>query len=148
MGVGPQAGPQQIRAWGPGLEGGIVGKPATFVVESIGTDVGVLGQSKQKHLILKSKIMLSFHLLLSDLLFLQVLLLRALPKLKLSVRTRMMDHVMSVTGQQKLVNTPSTSPVMKRTLNTAHSWPIFSLTTTPTTQKRSMREKRPPDCPT
>ncbi|KAM4583192.1 filamin B a isoform 1-T1 [Fundulus diaphanus] len=41
--VGPEAGPQQIRAWGPGLEGGIVGKPATFVVESIGTDVGVLG---------------------------------------------------------------------------------------------------------
>uniref|UniRef100_A0A3B4WTG5 Filamin B, like n=1 Tax=Seriola lalandi dorsalis TaxID=1841481 RepID=A0A3B4WTG5_SERLL len=41
--VGPEAGPQQIRAWGPGLEGGIVGKPAAFVVESIGTDVGVLG---------------------------------------------------------------------------------------------------------
>ncbi|XP_037604615.1 filamin-B [Sebastes umbrosus] len=41
--VGPPAGPQQIRAWGPGLEGGIVGKPATFVVESVGTDVGVLG---------------------------------------------------------------------------------------------------------
>lgn len=45
MTVGPAAGPQQIRAWGPGLEGGIVGKPATFVVESIGTDVGVLGES-------------------------------------------------------------------------------------------------------
>lgn len=43
--VGQEAGPQQIRAWGPGLEGGIVGKPATFVVESIGTDVGVLGES-------------------------------------------------------------------------------------------------------
>lgn len=43
--VGPEAGPQQIRAWGPGLEGGIVGKPATFVVESIGSDVGVLGES-------------------------------------------------------------------------------------------------------
>uniref|UniRef100_A0A8C4EIE9 Filamin B n=1 Tax=Dicentrarchus labrax TaxID=13489 RepID=A0A8C4EIE9_DICLA len=41
--VGREAGPQQIRAWGPGLEGGIVGKPAAFVVESIGTDVGVLG---------------------------------------------------------------------------------------------------------
>ncbi|XP_076600524.1 filamin B a isoform X2 [Chaetodon auriga] len=41
--VGREAGPQQIRAWGPGLEGGIVGKPATFVVESVGTDVGVLG---------------------------------------------------------------------------------------------------------
>ncbi|KAK2861659.1 hypothetical protein Q5P01_001192 [Channa striata] len=41
--VGQEAGLQQIRAWGPGLEGGVVGKPATFVVESIGTDVGVLG---------------------------------------------------------------------------------------------------------
>ncbi|CAG5977724.1 unnamed protein product [Menidia menidia] len=41
--VGPEAGPQQIRAWGPGLEGGIVGKPAAFVVESIGPDAGVLG---------------------------------------------------------------------------------------------------------
>ncbi|XP_076028123.1 filamin B a isoform X2 [Genypterus blacodes] len=43
VGVGPEAGPQLIRAWGPGLEGGIVGKPAAFVVESVGPDVGVLG---------------------------------------------------------------------------------------------------------
>ncbi|XP_056886681.1 filamin-B isoform X1 [Takifugu flavidus] len=41
--VGEEAGPQQIRAWGPGLEGGIVGKPAIFVVESVAADVGVLG---------------------------------------------------------------------------------------------------------
>ncbi|XP_062316592.1 filamin-B [Osmerus eperlanus] len=41
--VGAEAGPQKIRAWGPGLEGGIVGKSADFVAESIGTDVGVLG---------------------------------------------------------------------------------------------------------
>ncbi|XP_054641647.1 filamin-B [Dunckerocampus dactyliophorus] len=41
--VGPEAGPQQIRAWGPGLEGGVVSKPAIFVVESVGSDVGVLG---------------------------------------------------------------------------------------------------------
>ncbi|KAM4612801.1 filamin B a [Polymixia lowei] len=41
--VGSEAGPQKIRAWGPGLEGGIVGKSADFIVESIGTDVGVLG---------------------------------------------------------------------------------------------------------
>lgn len=44
--VGPEAGPQQIRAWGPGLEGGVVGKPAIFVVESVGTDVGVLGECR------------------------------------------------------------------------------------------------------
>uniref|UniRef100_A0A4W4FP37 Filamin B, like n=1 Tax=Electrophorus electricus TaxID=8005 RepID=A0A4W4FP37_ELEEL len=41
--VGPEAGPQKVQAWGPGLEGGIVGKSADFVAESIGTDVGVLG---------------------------------------------------------------------------------------------------------
>lgn len=43
--MGEEAGPQQIRAWGPGLEGGIVGKPAIFVVESVAADVGVLGES-------------------------------------------------------------------------------------------------------
>ncbi|KAI4879622.1 hypothetical protein NFI96_025042 [Prochilodus magdalenae] len=41
--VGPEAGQQKIRAWGPGLVGGIVGKSADFVAESVGTDVGVLG---------------------------------------------------------------------------------------------------------
>ncbi|XP_057217396.1 filamin-B isoform X2 [Triplophysa rosa] len=41
--VGSEAGPQKIRAWGPGLEGGVVGRSADFVAESIGTDVGVLG---------------------------------------------------------------------------------------------------------
>ncbi|XP_056111319.1 filamin-B isoform X2 [Rhinichthys klamathensis goyatoka] len=41
--VGNEAGPQKIRAWGPGLEGGSVGKSADFVAESIGTDIGVLG---------------------------------------------------------------------------------------------------------
>lgn len=40
--VSPEPGPQQIRAWGPGLQEGIVNKAATFVVESIGIDVGVL----------------------------------------------------------------------------------------------------------
>lgn len=43
--MGEEAGPPQIRAWGPGLEGGIVGKPAIFVVESVAADVGVLGES-------------------------------------------------------------------------------------------------------
>uniref|UniRef100_A0A671RIR5 Filamin-B-like n=1 Tax=Sinocyclocheilus anshuiensis TaxID=1608454 RepID=A0A671RIR5_9TELE len=41
--VGSEAGQQKIRAWGPGLEGGVVGKSADFVAESIGTEVGVLG---------------------------------------------------------------------------------------------------------
>ncbi|XP_072136559.1 filamin-B isoform X1 [Mobula birostris] len=41
--IGPEAGPQKIRAWGPGLDGGVVGKSADFVVETIGTEVGVLG---------------------------------------------------------------------------------------------------------
>ncbi|XP_077428421.1 filamin B a isoform X1 [Vanacampus margaritifer] len=43
VGVGPEAEQQQIRAWGPGLEGGVVSKAAIFVVESVGSDVGVLG---------------------------------------------------------------------------------------------------------
>ncbi len=42
--MGSEAGPQKIRAWGPGLEGGVVGKSGDFVAESIGTDVGVLGE--------------------------------------------------------------------------------------------------------
>ncbi|KAM9327227.1 filamin-B [Gastrophryne carolinensis] len=41
--VGPEAEPQKVRAWGPGLSGGMVGKSADFVVESIGTEVGSLG---------------------------------------------------------------------------------------------------------
>ncbi|XP_058844915.1 filamin-B isoform X2 [Acipenser ruthenus] len=41
--VDREAGPQKIRAWGPGLEGGTVGRPADFVVESVGTEVGTLG---------------------------------------------------------------------------------------------------------
>ncbi|XP_052316204.1 filamin-A-like isoform X13 [Oncorhynchus keta] len=38
-------GPQKVRAWGPGLETGMVGKSADFVVEAIGTEVGTLGFS-------------------------------------------------------------------------------------------------------
>lgn len=40
-----EAGPQKVRAWGPGLETGMVGKSADFVVEAIGTEVGTLGES-------------------------------------------------------------------------------------------------------
>ncbi|XP_067228456.1 filamin-B isoform X2 [Chanodichthys erythropterus] len=41
--VGSEAGPQKIRAWGPGLEGGTVGLSADFLVESLGVDSGMLG---------------------------------------------------------------------------------------------------------
>lgn len=41
-----EAGPQKVRAWGPGLEIGMVGKSADFVVEAIGTEVGTLGMSR------------------------------------------------------------------------------------------------------
>lgn len=41
--VSEEAGPQKVRAWGPGLETGSVGKSADFVVEAIGTEVGTLG---------------------------------------------------------------------------------------------------------
>lgn len=47
--VGPEAGFQKVRAWGPGLKTGMVGKSADFVVEAIGADVGTLGKSKQSH---------------------------------------------------------------------------------------------------
>ena len=42
--VSPEAGMQKVRAWGPGLETGPVGKSADFVVEAIGTEVGTLGK--------------------------------------------------------------------------------------------------------
>uniref|UniRef100_W5NEM8 Filamin A n=1 Tax=Lepisosteus oculatus TaxID=7918 RepID=W5NEM8_LEPOC len=43
--IGTEAGPQKVRAWGPGLEGGVVGSSADFVVEAVGDDVGTLGFS-------------------------------------------------------------------------------------------------------
>uniref|UniRef100_A0A3Q1JKA0 Calponin-homology (CH) domain-containing protein n=1 Tax=Anabas testudineus TaxID=64144 RepID=A0A3Q1JKA0_ANATE len=43
--IGAEAGPQKVRAWGPGLEGGVVGKSADFVVEAVGDNVGTLGFS-------------------------------------------------------------------------------------------------------
>uniref|UniRef100_A0A4W5PNQ6 Filamin C n=1 Tax=Hucho hucho TaxID=62062 RepID=A0A4W5PNQ6_9TELE len=43
--VSEVAGPQKVRAWGPGLVTGRVGKSADFVVEAIGTEVGTLGFS-------------------------------------------------------------------------------------------------------
>ncbi|KAL4624954.1 filamin-C isoform X1 [Arapaima gigas] len=43
--VSEEVGLQKVRAWGPGLETGMVGKSADFVVEAIGTEVGTLGFS-------------------------------------------------------------------------------------------------------
>lgn len=43
--VSPEAGPQKVRAWGPGLHEGVVGKSADFIVESIGPEVGSLGNN-------------------------------------------------------------------------------------------------------
>ncbi|XP_075951659.1 filamin-A isoform X2 [Anarhichas minor] len=43
--IGAEAGQQRVRAWGPGLECGIVGKSADFVVEAVGDNVGTLGFS-------------------------------------------------------------------------------------------------------
>lgn len=44
--IGSEAGPQKVRAWGPGLEGGVVGKSADFVVEAVGDNVGTLGENR------------------------------------------------------------------------------------------------------
>lgn len=41
--VSEEAGTQKVRAWGPGLETGMVGKSGDFVVEAVGTEVGTLG---------------------------------------------------------------------------------------------------------
>lgn len=49
--VGAEAGPQKVRAWGPGLREGVVGKSADFVVESIGPEVGSLGKPVQSRMI-------------------------------------------------------------------------------------------------
>ncbi|KAM4610589.1 filamin-B [Polymixia lowei] len=43
VGVGPKAGPQMIRAWGPGLVHGMAEMSADFVVESTGANFGLLG---------------------------------------------------------------------------------------------------------
>ncbi|XP_075604586.1 filamin-C isoform X2 [Balearica regulorum gibbericeps] len=43
--VAAAPGVQKVRAWGPGLVGGVVGRAAGFVVEAIGTEVGTLGFS-------------------------------------------------------------------------------------------------------
>ena len=42
--IDKEAGAQKVRAYGPGLEGGKVGKSADFVVETTGNDVGQLGE--------------------------------------------------------------------------------------------------------
>lgn len=42
--ISPEAGQQKVRAWGPGLEAGVVGKSADFVVEAVGDNVGTLGK--------------------------------------------------------------------------------------------------------
>lgn len=41
--VAPAGGAPKVRAWGPGLQGGMVGCSADFVVEALGDDVGTLG---------------------------------------------------------------------------------------------------------
>uniref|UniRef100_A0A8C4QEV7 Filamin C n=1 Tax=Eptatretus burgeri TaxID=7764 RepID=A0A8C4QEV7_EPTBU len=43
--VSSSPGQQKVRAWGPGLKTGVVGKSADFIVEAIGTEVGTLGFS-------------------------------------------------------------------------------------------------------
>uniref|UniRef100_A0A8C4R4Z0 Calponin-homology (CH) domain-containing protein n=1 Tax=Eptatretus burgeri TaxID=7764 RepID=A0A8C4R4Z0_EPTBU len=47
--VGPPAGEQKVRAWGPGLEMGLVGHSANFIVEALGSDVGALGSGRSLH---------------------------------------------------------------------------------------------------
>jgi filamin len=43
--VGAEAATQQVRAYGPGLHGGMVDHTSDFVVETIGESIGQLGFS-------------------------------------------------------------------------------------------------------
>lgn len=55
--MSPEAGEQKVRAWGPGLETGQVGKSADFVVEAVGTEVGTLGKLWQQVGVLASEVL-------------------------------------------------------------------------------------------
>lgn len=142
--LGTEAGPQQVRAWGPGLESGVVGKSADFVVEAVGDDVGTLGKSVlflaygplgRMYCIVASNILLCLKLLILKL-FNQVSQWRAHPRQRLNVMIREMAPAMCGTGPQNQANMRCMCFVRTRTSSSARSWlrscklqeKIFSLT--------------------
>lgn len=143
--VGEEAGPQKVRAWGPGLETGVVGKSADFVVEAIGTEVGTLGrlqsgthqglicnwiQNVQQHLHQNAEFTLCSE---------QVSLSRVHLRPRSSVTTKVTGHVMFDTGQQNQETTLSTSYVTTRTSRTVPSW--LTSSPLPTTSSLSRSEQ-------
>lgn len=126
-----EAGPQKVRAWGPGLEIGMVGRSADFVVEAIGTEVGTLGMSRlgvgPDHVTCVSagsQILLGA--VKGNFFWLQVSPSRVHLKPRLSVMIKATGHVMFGTGPLNRATTLSTSSVMMRTSRTAPSWHMSS----------------------
>ncbi len=121
--IGSEAGPQQVRAWGPGLESGVVGKSADFVVEAVGDDVGTLGMFHLLSSVCLNSIQLYF---LNPKWFckfsIQVSQWRAHPRLRSNVMIRETAPVTWGTGPQNRANMLFMCSVRMRTSSSALSW--------------------------
>lgn len=114
--VGGEAGVQKVRAWGPGLKTGMVGKSADFVVEAIGTDVGTLGEPRASDKRSEKRVWFPNVGILA-----QVSPLKARHRLKLNVTIKATAPAMCTTGPPSPATTLSTSFVTTRTSKTAPS---------------------------
>lgn len=123
--ISPEAGQQKVRAWGPGLEGGVVGKSADFVVEAVGDDVGTLGECTCKSIGFIQACVGIIHIFL--IVCVQGSLLRVHLRPRLNVMTKVTDPVMCATGPQSLVSTPFTCCATMKTSSTPPSWLRSSL---------------------
>lgn len=122
--VGPEAGFQKVRAWGPGLKTGMVGKSADFVVETIGTDVGILGGLPGREQVSVDETPMG------SLMFVCTSDLQASPskvrrRLRLNAMIRVTARVTCATGPLSLVTTLCMWSVMMKTSKTAPSSPTF-----------------------
>lgn len=132
MVVSEEAGFQKVRAWGPGLKTGMVGKSADFVVEAIGTDVGTLGEpcANEMSSYRRREIFLCVLNVKSERFHyfdVQASPSKAHHRLKLSVMIRAMAPVMCAIGPPRPGTMPSMSFVTTRTSKTAPSWPTSFL---------------------
>lgn len=125
--VGSECGNQKVRAWGPGLEGGVVGKSADFVVEAIGDDVGTLGEYAVVMGVPQGQRLA--RATLPGLQgphgaggYCQAFRWRAHHKPRSNVMTRVMVPVMCATGHRRLASTRCTCCAIVRTSVSAPSW--------------------------
>lgn len=102
--VGPYK-ESDIRAYGPGLVGGVVGYPALFTVDTNGV-TGGLGKQEQRSRNFLRKIMSSFR---------QVLAYKGRRRLKSTATITETDRPTYSTTQQHLANTPSTYSATTKT---------------------------------